>query len=96
MIIGIGTANSPKIAACKAVVKRITYKLNVVRELEFIAQNTLSGVPDMPLNQNDMMCGAQNRALSLSRELYNKKIITTYTIGLEFAFAPFYNQQIYG
>ena len=73
MIIGIGTENSPKIAACKAVVKRYIHKLNVVPELEFITQNTLSGVPDMPLHQKDMMRGVQNRTLSLSQELNNKK-----------------------
>ena len=74
MIIGIGTKNPPKVVACKAVLERIAHKLNLPPGFKFITKITPSGVPDMPLNQIEMMCGARNRALSLSQELNSKEI----------------------
>ncbi len=83
MIIGIGTKNPPKVVACKAVLERIAHKLNLPPGFKFITKTTPSGVPDMPLNQIEMMCGARNRALSLAHELNSKEIKSIFTIGLE-------------
>jgi len=83
MIIGIGTTNPAKVAACKAVLIRLTHKLNLPPEYDYIIQNTPSDVPDMPLNIKDIMRGAQNRALCISSEFINKKISPFFTIGLE-------------
>jgi inosine/xanthosine triphosphatase len=83
MIIGVGSINPAKVAACKAVVMRLNHRLPDLSDITFVQKNIRSGVPDMPLSQEEMLQGAYNRAVYLFRLLQNSAKTPAYTIGPE-------------
>jgi inosine/xanthosine triphosphatase len=86
MKIGIGSNNRTKISACKnAMVKLITafdapINNNSVVYLHRAASTSIS---DMPLQRNEMIKGARERALFIYNTFLNENIKLDYAIGLE-------------
>ena len=83
MVIGIGTTNIPKVEACKAVFLRKSKELCLPDDYQFLLLKVPSDIPEMPLNQQEMMVGAKNRAINLYSVLHDQNLSTLYTVGLE-------------
>jgi len=81
MIVGIGSLNKAKIKACKKAVQTVCFRFScgINTNISFLTVQTKTSVPDMPLNQVEMMNGALERALFVFRVSEN----IDFAIGLE-------------
>lgn len=85
MIIGIGSENKVKIKACREALEAVLKVFPQEQDNQPVFHNiaTRTSVPSMPLNTNDLMQGARERALFAYNELKRRSITADYCIGLE-------------
>jgi inosine/xanthosine triphosphatase len=86
MKIGIGSNNRTKIEACKSAIEKLITAFNYPLEIESVIyyhRETQTSVPDMPLERNESITGARERAFFVHRTLLKEDIQIDYAIGLE-------------
>ena len=88
MRIGVGTANPAKLAAVRASIGQISSLVPAWSGIEIIGRNVETGVPAMPLTDEDLMSGAKTRALGVRQLLAEEKTGADLCVGLEGGFHP--------
>jgi inosine/xanthosine triphosphatase len=76
----VGTTRTPKVNGIKSGLEECAIHYEALRgESNFICQKTESGVSDMPLSIEEVMLGAENRALNLKES----GVTADYYVGIE-------------
>jgi inosine/xanthosine triphosphatase len=88
MRIGVGSANPAKLAAVRASIERISSLVPAWSAIEIIGRDVETGVPAMPLTDEDLMSGARTRALGVREVLAGENTGADLCVGLEGGFHP--------
>lgn len=86
MIIGVGSANPAKLAAVRASIERISPLVPGWSDIEIIGKDVETGVPAMPLTDEELMSGARTRALAVYELLTGEETAADLYVGLEGGF----------
>jgi len=86
MRIGVGSANPAKLAAVCASIKQISSLVPAWRGIEVIGRDVETGVPAMPMTDEELMSGARTRALAVRELLTGKETAADLYVGLEGGF----------
>lgn len=86
MIIGVGSANPAKLAAVRASIERISSLVPDWSDIEIIGKDVETGVPAMPLTDEELMSGARTRALAVRELLTGEETAADLYVGLEGGF----------
>jgi inosine/xanthosine triphosphatase len=86
MKIALGSERASKVEAVRASVSRIATVDAAWREVEIIARRVETGVPAMPLSEEQLMRGAQHRALAVRELLLKEATSAELYMGLEGGF----------
>ena len=86
MRIGLGTTRAAKLNAVRASVERISLLDSRWTDFEIIARSVESSVPAMPLSDEQLMRGAEARALAAQKTLAAEEISADLFVGLEGGF----------
>ncbi|MBI4469860.1 MAG: DUF84 family protein [Acidobacteria bacterium] len=91
MIVALASTRAPKVAALEAALRTLAGAdliacLNGSREVEIITRQVEGQGPAMPLNDEEMMIGAQSRAQLLAEQLASDAVRADFYVGLEGGF----------
>lgn len=85
MIIGIGSKNKAKVFACKKAFNDLNQKFDFFNKnvINYLATETQTSIPEMPLNRNDLKKGALERALFVYKKYENENNPIDFAVGME-------------
>ena len=86
MRIGVGSANRAKLAAVRASIQRISSLAPAWSGVEIIGKDVETGVPLMPLTDEELMSGARTRALAVRELIAEGETSADLFVGLEGGF----------
>ena len=85
MKFGIGSTNKTKIEACENAINKIidVFNISINSPIVYFPRETVTSVPDMPLDRDELIDGARERALFVYNSFLKEGITVDYAIGLE-------------